>query len=64
MAFPNVERLSSTLIKKAELGIAFDAFFAENGIKHIMGRAKHPQTADNIEKWHYICEKEKFARWL
>jgi transposase InsO family protein len=49
----------------------FGIFLAENGIKHIMARVKHPQTNGKIEKWYHTYEKnrklfddfDKFVNW-
>ncbi len=52
---------------KSEFGV----FLAENDIKHIMARVKHPQTNGKIEKWYHTYEKnrksfddfDKFVNW-
>jgi putative transposase len=50
---------------------AFGQFLAENEIKHILARIKHPQTNGKIEKWYHTYEKsrklfddfDKFLNW-
>ena len=42
--------------KDGESESSFDAFLAENGIKHIKARIKHPLTNGKIEKWYYTYE--------
>jgi putative transposase len=50
---------------------AFGQFLAENEIKHILARVKHPQTNGKIEKWYHTYEKSrklfddfnKFLNW-
>lgn len=37
----------------------FEAFLAENEIKHIKGRIKHPQTNGKFEKWNDTYEKNR-----
>jgi transposase InsO family protein len=57
--------------KNGESESAFGMFLAENGIKHIMARVKHPQTNGKIEKWYHTYEKnrnlfddfDKFLNW-
>lgn len=56
-----------------------DIFCAENGIEHIMGRVRHPQTQGKMERTHRtaseeVCyfgdldtlenAKKAFAKWL
>ena len=43
--------------KNGESQSAFSAFLAKNEIKHIVSRAKHPQTNGKIAKWHHTYEK-------
>lgn len=37
----------------------FESFLAENEIKHIKGRVKHPQTNGKLEKWNDTYEKNR-----
>jgi transposase InsO family protein len=45
--------------KNGESESAFSAFLAENDIKHILARVKHPQTNGKIEKWYHTYEKNR-----
>lgn len=36
----------------------FDIFCRENGIEHVMGRVKHPQTQGKVERTHLTAKKE------
>jgi transposase InsO family protein len=57
--------------KNGDSESAFSAFLAENGIKHILARVKHPQTNGKVEKWYHTYEKnrklfddfDKFLSW-
>jgi putative transposase len=57
--------------KNGEFESAFGQFLAENEIKHILARVKHPQTNGKIEKWYHTYEKSrklfddfyKFLNW-
>jgi putative transposase len=57
--------------KNGESESAFGAFLAENEVKHILARVKHPQTNGKIEKWYHTYEKsrklfddfDKFLNW-
>ncbi len=57
--------------RNGELECAFGLFLAENKIKHILARVKHPQTDGKIEKWFHTYEKsrklfddfDKFLNW-
>jgi len=57
--------------KNGEYEYAFGQFLAENEIKHILARVKHPQTNGKIEKWFHTYEKsrklfdnfDKFLNW-
>lgn len=57
--------------KNGDSESAFGQFLAENKIKHILARVKHPQTNGKIEKWYHTYEKsrklfddfDKFLNW-
>jgi putative transposase len=45
--------------RNGESESAFGKFLAENEIKHILARVKHPQTNGKIEKWYHTYEKSR-----
>ena len=45
--------------KNGDSECAFGQFLAENRIKHILARVKHPQTNGKIEKWFHTYEKSR-----
>jgi putative transposase len=57
--------------KNGDSDSTFSQFLAENQIKHILARIKHPQTNGKIEKWYHTYEKNrklfddfyKFVNW-
>ena len=57
--------------KNGDSESTFSQFLAENEIKHILARVKHPQINGKIKKWYHTYEKsrklfddfDKFLNW-
>jgi len=46
--------------ERREKGISqFEAFLAENGIKHILCRVNHPQTNGKLERFYGVYEQKR-----
>ena len=46
--------------KKGRAKSEFQEFLEKHGIKHIVGRVKHPQTNGKIERWYQTYGKKRF----